>query len=232
MFKLENLFRLRVDFSAPRRSTRELGDVVQDALAGHALLNFQRVGDLSWVSHPEDHIRYHFRFQALKGWAYAGCWGVSIDFVPRLAGQKLTWKRTEKTAVCDLTIDPVDTTGYVPRWCTFYAVERDRQVARAARAAWKAAKSDFSRINGLADVVGMFEQRSTMRFRRFSPENYVQTDIAWGLSLIALGRPDQGEKLIEKYCANFGIHRDTPVLLSAMKQAADKAPKPLSPENL
>jgi hypothetical protein len=231
MFNLKDLFRPRVDFSAPRRSAKVLGDVVQDALAAHSLLNFQRVGDLSWVSQPEDHIRYHFGFQALKGLAYTGCWGVSIDFVPRVSGQGLTWKRTAKTAICDLTIDPVDTTGEVPRWCTFYAVEGDRQVAGAAQAAWKAAQSDFSRINGLADVVSLFEQRSAMRSRLLL-ETYNQTDIAWGLLLIALGRSDQGEQRLERFRQRFDIRRDTPVLLSAMKLAAEIAAKPLRPENL
>jgi hypothetical protein len=69
-----------------------------------------------------------------------------------------------------------------------------------------------------------FHQRSNVQFRRFSLENYVQTHLAWGLCLLALGKRKEGEHHLEKYCAQFGVDRNDRVLRQAEKATMRGAP--------
>jgi hypothetical protein len=179
------------------------------------------VGDLSWVSDPTDHIRYLLKFQAMKGMTFSACWGVSVDFVPFFSGGgKLGWKRTVKSAAFDLCLDPVDSSGRIPGWCSFYSNDRDHHVERAAKAAVKAARLDWSKITALKHVADTFERRSKMQFRRFSLENYVQTDLAWGLVLVALGQADRGQHHLDAFCEQFAVAPDTAILAKAKADAA------------
>jgi hypothetical protein len=71
---------------------------------------------------------------------------------------------------------------------------------------------DFRRVNAIENIVTVFRERSPMQFRRFSMENYVQTHIAWGLCLIAIGNDAEGETHIRSYCDRFEIDRNDPIL--------------------
>jgi hypothetical protein len=166
-----------------------------------------------------------FGFYPLKGMRYTAHWGFSLDFVPHLKGGHLRWKRTSKTASLDLCIDPTDESGGVPAWCSigFYppiAVPARNEIVEVAAATSQKASTDFARVASVRDIVALFEERSKMKFRRFSLKNYVQTDIAWGLALIAVGRPDEGETHIAAYCQHFRVDRDDPLLDKARLAAA------------
>jgi hypothetical protein len=213
-------FRRQPDLGRPLQRGKVFGDIVAGVLEGALPPGFQRVGDLSWVSDPTDHIRYLLKFQAMKGMTFSACWGMSVDFVPVWGGGKLRWKRTAKSAVCDLCIDPIDLSGRIPGWCSFYSNDRAYHVERAASAAVKAARLDWSKITALKDVADTFEARTKMTFRRFSLENYVQTDIAWGLVLISLGQPDRGHRHLDAFCKQFAIAPETAILAKAKDQAA------------
>lgn len=65
-----------------------LGDVI-DPVMRSRLGDFERVGELKWVSEPIHHVRRIVEFQTMKGAEYSGRWGYSIDFVPALAGKNL-----------------------------------------------------------------------------------------------------------------------------------------------
>lgn len=49
----------------------------------------------------------------MKGASYVPIWGISLDFVPHVAGNRLAWHRTDKSARMDLVYDPVD---FDERW--------------------------------------------------------------------------------------------------------------------
>ncbi|MDQ6436531.1 hypothetical protein RB623_20975 [Mesorhizobium sp. LHD-90] len=112
--RIIDLFRRPADMGKPARRGELIGDTIAEALEGTWPAGFERVGDLVWVSHPENQIRYRFQFQEMKGGTFSARWGVCIDFVPILRAEKLGWKRTEKTANFDLCIDPVDLQGGNP----------------------------------------------------------------------------------------------------------------------
>ena len=213
-------FRRQPDLGRPLQRGKVLGDIVAGVLEGALPPGFRRVGDLFWVSSPTDHIRYLLKFQAMKGMTFSACWGVSVDFVPIFSGGKLRWKRTAKSAAFDLCLDPIDSSGRIPSWCSFYSNDRAHHVERAATAAVKAARSDWSKITALKDVADTFERRAKMQFQRFSLENYVQTDLAWGLVLVALGQADQGQRHLDAFCEQFAIAPETAILAKARAEAA------------
>ncbi|TIS88463.1 hypothetical protein [Mesorhizobium sp.] len=213
-------FRRRPDLSRAPQRGKVLGDIAAGALEGTLAPDFQRVGDLFWVGSPTDHIRYLLKFQAMKGMTFSACWGVSIDFVPIFRGGSLRWKRTAKSADFDLCIDPIDSSGRIPSWCSFYSNDRAHRVERASLAALNAAQRDWSRITALKDVADSFERRSKIESRRFSLENYVQTDLAWGLALVAVGEADRGQRHLDAFCERFAVAPETTILAKARSEAA------------
>jgi hypothetical protein len=202
-------------------------DAILDAELSH--LGFERVRPRLWVEGKRPPIRRLFEFQPLKGDTYSARWGFALDFVPIQRGEGLRWKRTTKTARFDLHIDPIDSEGHPPEWCSFnrfiYPEKKydwDR-VVQTVRNTAKAALPDFNRVNSIGDIVAAFRERSAMRFKRFSLENYVQTHIAWGLCLIAVGELDEGEKHLQTYCATFSVDRSDRILRQAEQAATNLA---------
>jgi hypothetical protein len=188
-------------------------------------IGFERARPRRWVEGRQGPIRKIFEFQALKGEQYSACWGFSVDFVPSLRGGRLSWKRTVKAARHDLRIDPIDLEGGPHEWCSFSRfIPRTKvydwdKVSRTVAASVKAAKQDFKKINTIASLVTMFDERSKMKFRRFSLENYSQTHIAWGLCLLAVRNRDEAETHLTRFCETFSIDRNDRILQSAERIA-------------
>jgi hypothetical protein len=80
-------------------------------------------------------------------------------------------------------------------------------------------KADLARVDTISVIVAFFAQRSSMKFRRFPPENYVQTHLAWGLCLRAIGEREKGEMHLQEYCNRFSIVRDDRILRQAEQDA-------------
>lgn len=197
-----------------------LRETIATALEGQWPAGFLRVAERRWVGPSIPHFRYLFEIQDMKGGKHSARWGVSVAFVPRLKGKKLNWKKTADKADFDLCIDPVDVSGSIPDWCSFRESDSASRVRKAALASLDAAKADWSGLKSLSDIAQCFENRSRMRFERFSPQNYVQTDLAWGLVHVALGNREQGERHLQSFCGNFDVPPDNPVLIQARTEAA------------
>ena len=58
-----------------------------------------------------------------------------------------------------------------------------------------------------------------MKFRRFSLENRVQTHLALGFCLIALGQQERGQTHLELYCDRFSVERNNRILRKAEDDA-------------
>lgn len=182
---------------------------------------FARISPRRWVGISRPPIRSIFEFQALKGNSYSARWGFSLDFVPLWRADSFRWKRTAKTADFDLCIDPIDQRGG-PRPIPLHDVADFTRITLAVRQATGAAKLDFDRAHSISDVVAMFQDRAAMRFRRFSLENYTQTHLAWGLSLIALGEILDGERHLALFCARFSAERNDRMMRQAVSAAASE----------
>jgi hypothetical protein len=192
-------------------------------------LGLERIRPRWWVSSSTPPIRRIFGFQPLKGETYSAHWGFSLDFIPILREGTLRWKRTPRTAALDLTIDPIDAEGEVPTWCSFSRFIFPRKtydwssMMSAVKNSAQAAQRDFNRVTSVADIVAIFDERSLMKFKRFSLENRVQTHLAWGLCLIALGQQERGHMHLELYCDRFSVERNDRILRKAENDAMGAA---------
>src|SRR4051812_45253094 len=77
---------------------------------GHRLVNtgFSPISRRRWARPRLAWCCDVFELQALKGAAISARWGLSLAYVPHVQGGRLRWHRTLKSAILDLTIDPVD----------------------------------------------------------------------------------------------------------------------------
>ena len=198
---------------------QSLPDEVAEALEHAAPAGLRRVAPRRWVSEPTGAIRRIVELAAIKGGQYSARWGFSVDFVPVLRGDRLAWKRTPSTADFDICIDPIDLEGAVPRWCSFSGEDGMRHISGMTRRVRNASAKDFAGVQSLTDLNHLFERRSRMTFRRFSLDNYVQTDLAWGLIEIATGRPQDGAARLSGFCARYGVDPAAPALAKAAANA-------------
>jgi hypothetical protein len=193
-----------------------------------SLPGFEPVRPRRWVSSRKAPIREIFEFQALKGATYSARWGFSLDFVPLVRNGRVRWKRTPRSAEFDLCIDPIDEIGTVPVWCSFVHIPKVKEaettaLTRVAASASTAARRDFDRVQSISDIVAIFRGRTSISFQRFSLENYVQTHLAWGLGLIAVGESEQGEAHLKKFCNQQDLDRELPSIRKAEREAAKYA---------
>jgi hypothetical protein len=188
-------------------------------------LGFERIRPRFWVESLTPPIRRLFEFQALKGASYSARWGFSLDFVPIQRGGRMQWKRTAKKASFDLCVDPIDQAGKVPdswhvsRFIFPLKSYNWSKFTRTVKNATLVAQPDLSRVKSISDIVAIFNERSAMKFRRFSLENYIQTHLAWGLCLMAIGESEEGERHLEKYCDSFSVDRTDRIIREAEKEA-------------
>lgn len=181
---------------------------------------FEPVAPFRWLSDVRAPVRTFYEFQPMKGGVYSVRWGFDLAFSPWLTGQRLVWKRTAKQAKMDLAIDPIDVSGRVDPWHSINVNERDRRaMARVVAATWERAADDFAGVGAAADLVDLFERRSSMTFRRFSLGNYITADLCWGLALHGIGRAAPAQQKISAFCDRFELAPNDRVLNLAIGEA-------------
>ncbi|MCE4222902.1 hypothetical protein HCU64_03985 [Methylobacterium sp. C25] len=197
-----------------------LSDDVLRVLEQAAPAGLKRVAERRWVGDPSDGIRPLFEFQALKGNQYSARWGFSVDFVPRLHNNgRLAWKRTAGTAFFDLTIDPLDAATSKAALCLLSRDDSLRRVEARMGGVRRAASADLSSVVAVEDLLALFRRRAALANHRFSLANYVQTDLAWGLLLWATGHGAEGSERLSRWCVQFGIDPEAPILRQAREDA-------------
>ena len=187
---------------------------------------FVPVSSRKWVRDRKVPIREIFEVVVMKGATYSTRWGFSLDFVPNFNGRVFKWKRTSKSCLPDLCIDPIDEAGDVPAWCSFEHLPGVLEVSSAqirpvAEAATNRAFQDYDRVNSLADLNDLFIARSRLQYRRFSFESYTQVYLAWGLLLLSLGQDHEAEVRIGEFIRRYGIPEDDPILRQARQKAKE-----------
>lgn len=104
---------LRYPFEIVTKATCHaiLQPVVAASLASDG---FEEVGSLQWVRSADAPIRQVFCFMQWKGGVLSPSWGLSLDFVPHIAGGRVKWHRTPKSAMLDLVVDSRDRALDIP----------------------------------------------------------------------------------------------------------------------
>jgi hypothetical protein len=170
----------------------------------------------TWVRARTAVWRDVFQLEQTKG-GLAARWGIDLAFVPIRRGRGLRWKRAPKDVAIDLCFDPIDATGLVAAELTFLGSREE--TVRAASRSVALACADLDPIADLRAFCQAFADRSVMKWERFGPDNYVQTHLAWGLALYALGRDSEAEPHLARYCGAQDIPRSDRTLARAIEEA-------------
>ena len=180
-------------------------------------LGFERVTDRKWVRSAGAPIRELVVVQALKGASYSPYWGISIDFVPHLAGTSFRWHRTDRSALADLRVDPLDSPKRglardvvveVPLGGVSRSGRRSGRspvsFERAADVAHRHATAWFERVDGVASLPDLFRRAERARSTRFGFDHYVQHRLALAFVLVALGSEEEGQRELATWLARHG----------------------------
>jgi hypothetical protein len=189
---------------------------------------FRRLGQRKWIRSQKPPIRELFVIGALKGATYSPAWGFSSGFVPSFRGQTFRRQSTDKNAIMDLVIDPIDITGDVPpeafRFITGYDTQiPTAQIRTCAEHFVPLARNDFDRVHSVRDFCQLFIERSLLRYRRFDFDMYVQHQLARGFVLILTGRGHEGMETIRGFCQSMAVDFDNRVLSECIRHAESHA---------
>ncbi len=185
---------------------------------------FQRLSDRKWVRSQKLPVRELFVIGALKGAQYSPAWGFSSGFVPSFRGRSFRRQTTDKNAIMDLVIDPIDITGDVPRQAfgliTGYNTEIPTEKIRTCAEHFvPLALADFDRVRSVRDFCQFFMERSRLEYRRFTFDMYVQHQLARGFVLVLTGRRDEGLEQIREFCRSMDAEFEDRILSECIRQA-------------
>ncbi|HOX03402.1 MAG TPA: hypothetical protein P5555_14100 [Candidatus Paceibacterota bacterium] len=188
-------------------------------------LGFQRLAQRRWVRSQKQPIRELFEIATLKGGRYSPAWGFSSGTVPSFRGQTFRRQSTDKNAIMDLVIDPIDITGDVPSQTFRFITGCDTQIPTGQICACAEhfvplALADFDRVHSLHDFCRFFLERSQLQYRRFLFHNYVQHNLVFGFVLILMGRRDDGLARIKEFCRSRDVDFDDRVLAECIRYAS------------
>jgi hypothetical protein len=187
-------------------------------------LGFQRLGKRKWVRSQKQPIRELFVIGALKGARYSPAWGISSGIVPSFRARSFRRQNSDKNAIMDLVIDPIDITGAVPRqtfsFITGYDTEIPIEQIRACAMHFvPLALADFDRVRSVREFCQFFVERSRLEYRRFGFDMYLQHQLVHGFVLFLTGRCDEGLKQIQEFCRSNGAEFEDRVLAECIHHA-------------
>ena len=187
-------------------------------------LGFQRVGERKWVRSQKHPIRELFVIGALKGAQYSPAWGFSSGVAPSFRGRSFRRQSTDKNAVMDLVIDPIDATGEVPPqafgFLTGYDTEiPTEQIRRCAAHFVPLALADFGRVRTVREFCQFFLERSRLEYRRFTFDMYIQHQLVRGFVLLLTGRREEGLQQIREFCRSMDAEFEDRVLSEHIRHA-------------
>ncbi len=189
---------------------------------------FRMTGKRRWVRSVKAPMREIFSIEALKGGHYSPSWGISCGYVPVLKGRQFRRQSTERNAVPDLIIDPIDVGGHVDPHSFSFITGADaraplEQIEVCASHFVPLAFADFDRVSALSDFCDLFEERSLLKYRRFTFYMYVQHCISRGFVEILRGRSEEGRRQVRAFCADHDARFDDPVLSACIRAAEEAA---------
>ncbi len=187
-------------------------------------LGFQRLEQRKWMRSQKQPIKELFVIGALKGGQYSPVWGFSAGVVPSFRGHTFRRQTTDKNAVMDLGIDPIETTGEVPSQAFAFITGCDTeipvgQIRECAEYFVPLALADFDRVRSVRDFCCFFLERSRLEYRRFTFDMYVQHQLVHGFVLIMTGHRDEGLEKIREFCQRMDADFEDRVLSECIRNA-------------
>lgn len=201
-----------------------------DAVFGAALgqHGFTKVGARRWVRSRNAPIRALVTINAMKGGTYCPAWGISSGFAPSGCGRRFARQSTDKNAVMDLVMDPIDLSGDVPRDAYSFITGYDtsiptRSVDKCAAHFVPLALADLDPVRTQADFCRAFDERSRLRYKRFQFYNHVQHNVVRAMVLLRAGRREEGRQVLDEFCRMFELDPGDKVLAEYVQLADDYA---------
>jgi hypothetical protein len=187
-------------------------------------LGFQRLGERKWVRSQKLPVRELFVIGALKGAQYSPAWGFSSGFAPSFRGRSFRRQSTDKNAIMDLVIDPIDLTGDVPQQAFGFITGHDteipmEQIRTCAEHFVPLALADFERVHSVHDFCQFFLERSRLEYRRFTFDMYVQHQLVRGFVLLLIGQQDEGLERIREFCRSMDAEFEDRILSECIRHA-------------
>jgi len=189
-------------------------------------LGFRRLGQRKWIRSQKQPIRELFTIVSLKGGRYSPAWGLSTGIVPSFRGHSFRRQSTDKNAVMDLIVDPIDVTADVPLQTFSFITGYDSeipvtQIRECAEHFVPIALADFSRVHSLRDFCHFFLERSRLKYRRFTFDMYVQHQLSHGFVHILNGQKDDGVEMIHKFCKTMEANFADRILSECIREAEE-----------
>jgi hypothetical protein len=158
-------------------------------------LGFQSIVALKWVRGDGGPIRQVIELSALKGLGRSPRWGVSLQYVPHIAGNKLSWHRSARGARIDLGYDPLDYYNPLDMTAVDWRISpfADDVAQRAALVAGLVVERAMPWLDAAADpeqLVAAFKREEVRQAVRFNFDNYVQYRLAFAFTLARLGQAE------------------------------------------
>jgi hypothetical protein len=165
-----------------------------------------------------------FVIGALKGAQYSRAWGFSSGFAPSFRGRSFRRQSTDKNAIMDLVIDPIDLTGDVPQQAFGFITGHDteipmEQIRTCAEHFVPLALADFERVHSVHDFCQFFLERSRLEYRRFTFDMYVQHQLVRGFVLLLIGQQDEGLERIREFCRSMDAEFEDRILSECIRRA-------------
>lgn len=159
----------------------------------------------SWIDGSHPPVRRLFEIQLLKGASMKANWGFSLDFVPHIAGGRIRWHRTDKTAMLDIVLDPKD----LHRPSYIHGPERLAEGLRIllpeatvrAEESWRKCAS----FHGMLDLIREIRDKHINCFRY---QNYTQLPLAYAFLLARTGDLGTAETELDKYALSHRLDDD------------------------
>jgi hypothetical protein len=139
-------------------------------------------------------------------------------------GHSFRRQSTDKNAIMDLVIDPIDITGDVSPQAFGFITGYDTKIPTAQIRACAEhfvplALADFERVCSVHEFCEFFLERSRLRYRRFLFHNYVQHQLVHGFMLILKGQREAGLEKIREFCKSMDAELEDRVLSECIRHA-------------
>ncbi len=163
-------------------------------------LGFEEQKPLHWLRSDDQPVRQLFAFARWKAGGFAPRWGLSLDYVPHIAGSKVAWHRTEKSARFDILIEAHDYEDYVGTHHVFGEQHLAEHVEEIALAGLRRAEEFWRRfrtVRDMPDAVEWWKASFDKGGRYFLMKGNLQ--LTYAFSLAVNGRMQEARSTLEAY---------------------------------
>jgi hypothetical protein len=193
-------------------TTAEIDAILVDVI--HPLLApaFVATRRRTWVR-ARPPIRDLFEIVTLKGRTLVPRWGISLDFVPNVRGNKVHWHRTTKSAMLDVIYDPVD---FERDWQRGWAMSTLHGPDRLRSDVERTIPAAFLRAMEWLEPIGEHNLLEWLdRFRvaprlggRFGFDNYIQQPLAYAFVLARSAKVARAAEVFEEWAERMDVHNE------------------------